>query len=75
MSKPNKAPRFPCRIDVAVPDEIARAFELLAADGMLTVSDHVRQACKFYLTQMGALAPPRVAAPNGKTTTTEAAHA
>jgi hypothetical protein len=52
-----KAARFPTKIEVWVPDEYAAAFELLAGDQLLTVSDHARQAFRLYLTQLGALKP------------------
>jgi len=60
-----KAVRFPRKIEVWVPDAIANGFELLAADQLLTVSDHARQAFRLYLTQLGAMGAPRPAS-NGQ---------
>jgi hypothetical protein len=41
------------RIQVWVPDNIAEAFEMLAADGMLTPSDHIRLALSNHLRSLG----------------------
>jgi hypothetical protein len=60
-----KAARFPTKIEVWVPDEYAAAFELLADDQLLTVSDHARQAFRLYLTQFGALKPRPAKPVNG----------
>jgi hypothetical protein len=50
-----KAARFPRKIEVWVPDAIADGFEMLAADQLLSVSDHARQAFRLYLTQLGVM--------------------
>lgn len=50
-----KAVRFPRKMEVWVPDSIADAFELLAADQLLSTSDHMRQAFRLYLTQLGMM--------------------
>jgi hypothetical protein len=52
-------------LSIAVPETIADGLELLATDGLLTVSDHARQALKLYLMQAGALAAPMTAPANG----------
>jgi hypothetical protein len=54
-----KAVRFPRKLECWVPEVIADGFTLLAADQLLSVSDHMRQAFRIYLTQVGALQPPR----------------
>jgi hypothetical protein len=61
-----KAARFPRKMEVWVSDAYAQAFELLASDGLLTISDHARQAFRMYLTQMRALPAPQPAKPNGQ---------
>jgi hypothetical protein len=52
MTKPV---RFPRKLEVWVPEAIADGFEVLAADQMLSVSDHARQALALYLRQAGIL--------------------
>ena len=54
-----KAARFPRKLEVWISDAYAEAFDLLASDQLLTVSDHARQAFRLYLTQMGALQQAR----------------
>jgi hypothetical protein len=56
-------PKLEARIQVWVPVRVAQAFEQLAADGMLRVSDHVRLALGNHLRQMGfdISAPPQPA--------------
>jgi len=61
-----KAARFPIKMETWVPENYAQAFELLASDGLLTISDHARQAFRAYLTQLGALPAPQPAKPNGQ---------
>ena len=58
-----KAVRFPRKLEVWVPEAIADGFEMLAADQMLSVSDHARQALALYLRQAGVL--PQRARANG----------
>ena len=58
-----KAARFPRKLEVWVPDAIADGFALLAADGLLTVSDHARQALAIYL--RGNNIPTRPTQTNG----------
>ena len=53
-------------MEVWVSDAYAEAFEQLASDQLLTVSDHARQAFRLYLTQLGALSAPQPARPNGQ---------
>jgi hypothetical protein len=60
-----KQVRFPRKIETWVPDAIADGLELLAADQLLTVSDHARQAFRMYLTQLGVLQPQRPTQPHG----------
>jgi hypothetical protein len=46
--------RFPRKLEIWVPDEMAEAFEWLAAqDPIDTVSDHCRKAFRLYLNQFG----------------------
>jgi hypothetical protein len=52
-----KAARFPRKLECWVPDQIADGFELLAADQLLTASDHMRQAFLIYLSSRGVLKP------------------
>jgi len=52
MAKPI---RFPRKLVVWLPENLADAFETLALDELLSVSDHVRLAMRGYLHQMGAL--------------------
>lgn len=60
-------PKLTSRIQVWVPDQVAKAFEMLAADGMLTPSDHIRLALSNHLRSLGInTAPPRPAQPNGQ---------
>jgi hypothetical protein len=59
MAKPQ---RFPRHLQIWVPDAMADGLELLAQDGLLSVSDHARQALALYLRHHGAL-PVR---PNGQ---------
>jgi hypothetical protein len=61
-----KAARFPRKLEVWVPDAIAEGFELLASDGLLTISDHARQAFRLYLTQLGALKARPMQSVNGQ---------
>ncbi len=52
-----ESPRFPFTISVAITTRQAEGLELLAeADGLLTVSDHVRQAIQAYLVDSGVIA-------------------
>jgi len=60
-----KAARFPIKMETWVPENYAQAFEQLASDGLLNVSDHARQAFRMYLTQMRALPAPQPAKLNG----------
>jgi hypothetical protein len=46
MTKPV---RFPRKMEVWVPDSIGAAFDRLAEDQLLSVSDHARQAFVGYL--------------------------
>jgi hypothetical protein len=63
--------RFPCVLSVPIPENMAAALESLSADGLLTTSDHARQALQRYLVQVGALTiAPR---PNGQHQPQEAA--
>jgi len=57
--------RFPHVLSIAVTKNLADGLETLASDGLLTVSDHARQALKYYLAQAGVLAPPMTAPVNG----------
>lgn len=62
-----KAARFPRKIEVWVTDPIADGFALLAADGMLSISDHARQALAGYLRALNIpITPPQPARPNGQ---------
>jgi hypothetical protein len=45
--------KFESRLQVWVPSAVAEAFEALAADGMLAVSDHLRAALCAYLRALG----------------------
>jgi hypothetical protein len=55
-------PPLSSRLQIWVPDHIARAFETLADDGMLTVSDHIRLALSNHLRSLGiSTATPRQA--------------
>ena len=56
-----KVARFPRRLEVWVPDALMDGLEALAADGMLTISDHARQALLMYLRQYGIAVPSRPA--------------
>jgi hypothetical protein len=56
-----KAVRFPRKIEFWVPDAIADGLDALAADGMLTISDHARQALALYLRTYGVAVAPRPA--------------
>jgi hypothetical protein len=55
-----KAARFPRKLECWVPDQIADAFDVLAADQLLTASDHMRQAFVIYLSSRGVLKPRTV---------------
>jgi len=57
--------RFPCVLSVAVPQHQANGLEMLAADGLLSVSDHVRLAIQDRLLRAGVLAAPMTASVNG----------
>jgi len=49
--------RFPCVMSVAITKQQADGLEMLAkADGLLTISDHVRLAIQSYLRDAGVLA-------------------
>jgi len=52
-----RGPRFPMRLQICTTEEQAAALETLAANSLLDVSDHVRQAIDWYLRQMNALQP------------------
>jgi hypothetical protein len=58
MAKPV---RFPRKLECWVTDAIADGLELLAADQLLSVSDHMRQALSLYLQHRGVLTPHRPA--------------
>jgi hypothetical protein len=59
-----KAVRFPRKLEVWVPESIADGFDMLAADQLLSISDHMRQALARYLAALGvSIGSPR---PNGK---------
>jgi hypothetical protein len=58
----SKAVRFPRKLEVWVSEAIADGFEALAADQLLSVSDHARQALALYLRQAGILPQQRSAA-------------
>jgi hypothetical protein len=62
MAKPI---RFPRKLVVWLPESLADAFEMLATDELLSVSDHVRLAMRGYLHQMGAV-PQARPMPNGR---------
>jgi hypothetical protein len=53
------------RLQICTTEEQAAALETLAANSLLDVSDHVRQAIDWYLRQMNALVPRQMQ--NGKT--------
>jgi hypothetical protein len=62
-----KAARFPRKLEVWVPDAIADGLDALASDGLLTISDHARQALALYLRNYGITVAPRPAqSPNGQ---------
>jgi hypothetical protein len=50
--------RFPFRIACNVTEEIAMAFDAMAAGSNLTASDFMRDALDTYLRARGMLAPP-----------------
>ena len=56
-----KVARFPRKLEVWVPDALMDGLEVLAADGMLTISDHARQALLWYLRNAGVTVAPRPA--------------
>ena len=45
--------KFESRLQVWVTNETAEAFEMLAADGLLAVSDHLRLALSNHLRALG----------------------
>jgi hypothetical protein len=53
-----KAVRFPRKLEVWVPDSMANAYETLAADHLLSVSDHLRLALQSYLRANGITPQP-----------------
>jgi hypothetical protein len=55
--------KFESRLQVWVPTAVAEAFEALAADGMLAVSDHLRLALSNHLRALGITTAPRPAQP------------
>jgi hypothetical protein len=60
--------KFECRLSVWVPASVAEAYEQLAADGMLAVSDHMRLALVSHLQHLGVstTATSRPIQQNGK---------
>ena len=56
-----KVARFPRKLEVWVPDALMDGLEALASDGMLTISDHARQALLWYLRNAGIAVPARPA--------------
>jgi hypothetical protein len=61
MARP---PRFPMKVEFWTTAEQVAALEALEQNSLLNKSDHLRQACAWYLQQMG-VAPQRPARPNG----------
>jgi hypothetical protein len=61
MARP---PRFPMKVEFWTTPEQFAALETLEANSLLNKSDHLRQACDWYLRQLGAL-PMQRSAPNG----------
>jgi len=59
-------PKFESRIQVWVPPAIAEAFEMLASDGLLSPSDHIRLALSNHLRSLGINTAQRPAQPNGQ---------
>jgi hypothetical protein len=54
-------PKFESRLQVWVPTRIAEAFEALADDGMLAVSDHIRLALSnHFAVSASAPCPPPI---------------
>lgn len=53
--------RFSSRLQVWVTDETAAAYEALAGDGLLAVSDHLRFALSNHLLALGITTAPRPA--------------
>ena len=66
--------KFESRLQVWVPTQVAEAFEMLAADGLLAVSDHLRLALSNHLKNLGidptgATQQPRPNGPQHQETT------
>ena len=59
------AQRFPRKITIWTTEQQADCLELLARDGLLSVSDHARQAFQFYFNQIG-IKPAARPMPNGQ---------
>lgn len=52
-------PRFPVRLTVWVPEQVAESFEQLEASGILSQSDYMRDALITYLAARGISTAPR----------------
>lgn len=66
MARQPRQRRFECYVEFWTTPEQFEAFSVLAANGLLTKSDHYRQAFDLYLRGVRALPAPRPEQPNGQ---------